>query len=82
MTCFRGVLTVFVLAVSGHAQSVLRPEADNSILAELKSFELSPGYRVNLFADEYDGIANPVCMNWDPAGRLWILCTLRSEEHT
>jgi putative heme-binding domain-containing protein len=76
MTCFRGVLTVFVLAVSGHAQSVSRPEADNSILAELKSFELSPGYRVNLFADEHDGIANPVCMNWDPAGRLWVLCTL------
>ena len=39
----------------------------------MASFELAPGYEVNLFADENDGIANPVCMSWDPAGRLWVL---------
>ena len=55
--------------------SVLKPEADNSVAAELKSFTLADGYEVNLFADETDGIANPVCTSWDPAGRLWVLCT-------
>tara|TARA_B110000037_G_scaffold219999_1_gene286558 strand:+ start:339 stop:3317 length:2979 start_codon:yes stop_codon:yes gene_type:complete len=55
--------------------SVAPPEKDNSVAAELNSFELAPGYQANLFADETDGIANPVCMNWDAAGRLWVLCT-------
>lgn len=55
--------------------SVAKPEADNSVAAELKSFTLANGYTVNLFADETDGVANPVCMSWDPAGRLWVLCT-------
>lgn len=57
------------------ARSVSKPETDNSVAAELKSFTLADGYEVNLFADESDGIANPVCMSWDPAGRLWILCS-------
>ena len=57
------------------ARSVSKPEADNSVAAELKSFALADGYQANLFADETDGVANPVCMSWDPAGRLWVLCT-------
>jgi len=71
------LLTV-VLASSAFAQnplSVSKPEQDNSVAAELKSFTLVDGYEVNLFADETDGVANPVCMSWDPAGRLWVLCT-------
>ncbi|SVE52188.1 uncharacterized protein METZ01_LOCUS505042, partial [marine metagenome] len=58
------------------SRSVSSPESDNSVEAELQSFELNPGYTVQLFADETDGISNPVCMSWDPAGRLWVLCTL------
>ncbi|MBG99337.1 MAG: hypothetical protein CMN58_03195 [Solibacterales bacterium] len=56
--------------------SVSEPESDNSVEAELRSFELAPGYEANLFADESDGIANPISMNWDSAGRLWVLTTL------
>ncbi|MEO1997119.1 MAG: PVC-type heme-binding CxxCH protein, partial [Planctomycetaceae bacterium] len=55
--------------------SVSKPETDNSVAAEQKSFILADGYAVNLFADETDGVANPVCMSWDPAGRLWVLVT-------
>ena len=55
--------------------SVSKPEADNSVAAELKSFTLADGYEANLFADETNGVANPVCMSWDPAGRLWVLVT-------
>jgi putative heme-binding domain-containing protein len=55
--------------------SVSKPELDNSVEAEQKSFTIAEGYQVNLFADETNGVANPVCMSWDPAGRLWVLCT-------
>jgi putative heme-binding domain-containing protein len=62
-------------AVAQNPLSVSRPEADNSVAAELKSFTLADGYEASLFADETDGVANPVCMSWDPAGRLWVLVT-------
>ena len=63
------------VSVAQNPLSVSKPELDNSVAAELKSFTLANGYEVNLFADETDGVANPVCMSWDPAGRLWVLCT-------
>jgi len=55
--------------------SVSSPEKDNSVESELRSFAVTDGYQVNLFADETDGVANPICMRWDPSGRLWVLCT-------
>lgn len=73
------LLTLIVVvtsnAVAQNPLSVSRLEADNSVAAALKSFTLAEGYEANLFADETDGVANPVCMSWDPAGRLWVLCT-------
>jgi uncharacterized protein len=33
---------------------------------------LPPGFRVELFAAEPD-IVNPIAMNWDEAGRLWVV---------
>jgi len=71
-------LIVILLVARSSAQnplSVSKPEADNSVAAELKSFRLAEGYEAQLFADETNGVANPVCMSWDPAGRLWVLCT-------
>ncbi len=55
--------------------SVSKPEANNSVKAELASFAVDKQLQVNLFADESMGIANPVCMRWDARGRLWVLCT-------
>ena len=63
------------IAFGQNPLSVSKPEQDNSVAAELKSFALADGYEAQLFADETDGVANPVCMSWDPAGRLWVLCT-------
>ncbi len=68
-------LVVTSNAVAQNPLSVSRKEADNSVAAELKSFTLADGYEASLFADETNGVANPVCMSWDPAGRLWVLCT-------
>jgi len=66
---------LLLTASSALAQSVQKPEQDNSPAGELASFEIADGYEVSLFADETDGIANPVSMRWDPKGRLWVLCT-------
>ncbi len=79
MTKYLLALTLAVVvtsnAVAQNPLSVSGKEADNSVAAELKSFTLADGYEASLFADETNGVANPVCMSWDPAGRLWVLCT-------
>jgi putative heme-binding domain-containing protein len=79
MTKYLLYLTLAVVvtsnAVAQNPLSVSSPEADNSIAAERNSFTLADGYEASLFADETDGVANPVCMSWDPAGRLWVLVT-------
>lgn len=63
------------IAAAQNPLTVSKPEPDNSVEVEQKSFTVSQGFEVNLFADETDGVANPICMSWDPAGRLWVLCT-------
>ncbi len=52
------------------------PAADNSVEAEMATFQVHPNFEVSLFADETLGIANPVAIQWDHRGRLWVLTTL------
>jgi putative heme-binding domain-containing protein len=61
-----------LLAISPDAA----PTSDPSPAAELATFVVHPDFEVTLFADETLGIANPVAIQWDPRGRLWVLCTL------
>jgi len=61
-----------VLAISPDAA----PTSDPSPAAELATFVVHPDFEVTLFADETLGIANPVAIQWDHRGRLWVLCTL------
>ena len=44
-----------------------RPQID----AELQSFTVADGFEVNLFASD-PMIANPININWDEQGRLWV----------
>lgn len=77
MTRIAAFFTVFVLAHHlSRADSVEKALQDNSPESQLKSFEVTPGYSVNLFASEELGIANPICFNWDYRNRLWVLCSL------
>ena len=46
---------------------------DFSIEAELASFTVEEGYKVELFASEDIGIVKPTAMRWDEYGRLWVL---------
>ncbi len=43
-------------------------------VSELENFDLLPGYEANLFAAD-PMLANPVHMNWDSKGRLWVACS-------
>ena len=61
-----------LLAISPDAA----PTSDPSPEAELATFVVHPDFEVTLFADETLGIANPVAIQWDHRGRLWVLCTL------
>ncbi|MDA7664660.1 hypothetical protein N8551_01665, partial [Akkermansiaceae bacterium] len=42
---------------------------------ELASFEVLEGFKVNLFADESNGIANPLSVRWDANGRMYVACS-------
>jgi putative membrane-bound dehydrogenase-like protein len=57
------------------AISVGEPPADHSWQAELASFQVLEGFEVSLFADESDGVANPIAIRWDEKGRLWCVQT-------
>ena len=46
--------------VAQRSLSVSSPAADNSVAAQLASFQAADGYEVNLFADESMGIATSV----------------------
>ena len=52
-----------------------RPRTSHTVEEELASFHVAEGFEVNLFADESDGIANPIQMRWDAEGRLWVICS-------
>lgn len=49
------------------AASPSSPEED------LASFKPAPGFEVNLFASEIDGVVKPIQMRFDPRGRLWVI---------
>ena len=55
--------------------SVGEPPADHSWQAEVATFKVLPGFEVSLFADESDGVANPIAIRWDERGRLWCVQT-------
>ena len=73
----RPLLFLFFLSLQGVllAQSVQKPETDITPEGEMATFEMDDDFEVNLFADESDGVANPIAIRFDPRGRLWVLCT-------
>ena len=54
----------------------VRPVPDESPAlspeAEMKTFVLPPGYRVELVASE-PMVEEPVLIDWDPSGRMWVV---------
>ncbi|CAG5012933.1 hypothetical protein DYBT9275_05286 [Dyadobacter sp. CECT 9275] len=56
-----------------NTMSVAASEKDNSVEAEMASFQIADGYKIELYASEQLGIADPCAMRWDEKGRLWVL---------
>ncbi len=71
-----GAACLFATAAVSAISPDNAPAADNSPAAEQASLEVHEDFEIELFADESLGIANPVAMQWDSRGRLWVLCTL------
>ena len=69
------ILSFFLFAVLlsiGHGQRGLTKIPDTSIQAQLEAFILPEGAKINLFASE-PVVRNPIHMNWDSQGRLWVV---------
>ena len=49
---------------------------------ELASFKVPPGFEVNLFASEVDGVVNPIQMRWDERGRFKGLSAVEARRRT
>ena len=49
------------------------PDAD--IEEELKAFDVLDGFEINLFADESQGVVNPLSVRWDAQGRMYVACS-------
>src|SRR5262249_26628264 len=66
-------LMLFLLALPAFAQRDAKvPDPDPEL--ERKTFQLPPGFEVNLFAAD-PLLAKPIQMNFDARGRLWVACS-------
>ena len=65
-------LLVALLSSYAHGQRGLTKIPDTSIQAQLDAFVLPEGAKINLFASE-PVVRNPIHMNWDSQGRLWVV---------
>jgi putative heme-binding domain-containing protein len=74
------IAQIVLLFGAGSPASAISPDkapvSDPSPESELASFVVHPDFEASLYADESLGIANPVAIQWDAQGRLWVLCTL------
>src|SRR6478752_3080570 len=55
------------------AASVALAQDRDDPATEQASFKVAPGFEVNLFASEKDGVVKPIQMRWDERGRLWVI---------
>ena len=71
---FGGILLipVLLLITAMATQEVRQDSPDPDPQKELASFHIADGFEVSLFAAE-PMVVNPVQMNWDAEGRLWVV---------
>lgn len=50
-----------------------RAQIGNDPAEEFASFKVAPGFEVNLWASEKEGVVKPIQMRWDERGRLWVI---------
>src|SRR3954449_8962576 len=62
------------LASTLHAPRELARIPDPDPELERRTFQVADGFEVSLFAAD-PLLAKPIQMNFDPAGRLWVVCS-------
>jgi len=65
-------LVAAAVSFSATAQDTLLTIPKPDVTKELEGFTVADGFEVNLFASD-PMIANPINMDWDDQGRLWIV---------
>src|ERR1051325_7637149 len=68
LVCLAWTLKLCAAENQADESKLLSPEE------EVKTFQIEPGFDIQLFAAE-PMIANPIHMNFDAQGRLWVLCS-------
>ncbi|MBI1372832.1 MAG: sorbosone dehydrogenase [Phycisphaera sp.] len=76
MSRIASIVTVLLLAVAApsFAQRNLKDIPDPDTKSERLTFNIAEGFDVNLYASD-PMIRNPIQMNWDERGRLWVACS-------
>src|SRR5262245_38969689 len=69
-SCLAWAWTILAGATAPAQPDAKVPDPDPEL--ERKSFRVAPGFEVNLFAAD-PMLAKPIQMNFDPAGRLWVV---------
>ena len=73
-TVFAGIRAILAVAcVAIIPRAAVRGQVGNSPTEEFASFKVAPGFEVNLFASETEGVVKPIQMRWDERGRLWVI---------
>lgn len=62
---------LLLAASTALAQDSLLSVPDADVEEEMAAMEIAEGFEINLFASD-PMIANPIHMNWDAEGRLWV----------
>ena len=68
----RTLFTAALLTLTASAQRKLDKLPDPDPASQMAAFNLPEGMEINLFASD-PTISKPVQMNWDTAGRLWLV---------
>jgi len=68
---FRAALPYAMALIAGAAP--ILAQMGNAPDEEFSRFKVAPGFEVNLFASEAEGVVKPIQMRWDERGRLWVI---------
>ncbi len=74
-------LLVIVVTTSLIKRGYYKDNPDPDPEKELASFHVADGFEITLFAAADPIVVKPIQMNWDAAGRLWVVTSTAYPPH-